>query len=48
MPACIVVKVEGGRITRLEEYLDSAHAARLSDLARGNTATAAPKKNEGA
>lgn len=35
MPACIVCAVEGGRITRLDEYLDSAHAAVL-------TAPAAP------
>ena len=47
MPACLVVQVEDGRITRLEEYLDSAHAARLSELTRGNAATAAAKKNEG-
>ena len=47
MPACLVVQVEDGRITRLEEYLDSAHAARLTELTRGNAATAAAKKNEG-
>jgi ketosteroid isomerase-like protein len=29
VPACIVCKVENGRITRLEEYLDSAHLAPL-------------------
>jgi len=29
LPACIVCSVEGGRITRLDEYLDSAHVARL-------------------
>lgn len=28
-PACIVCKVEGGRITRLDEYFDSAGAPRL-------------------
>jgi uncharacterized protein len=27
LPACIVCVVEGGRITRLDEYLDSAHTA---------------------
>jgi limonene-1,2-epoxide hydrolase len=27
LPACIVATVEGGRITRLDEYLDSAHTA---------------------
>ncbi|MEQ1866437.1 MAG: nuclear transport factor 2 family protein [Micropepsaceae bacterium] len=48
MPACLVVLVEDGRITRLEEYLDSAHAARLSDLVRGNAATTTPEKNQGA
>lgn len=32
LPACIVVTVDGGtgRITRLDEYLDSAHVARLA------------------
>jgi ketosteroid isomerase-like protein len=29
MPACIVCRVVDGRITRLEEYLDSAHVAKL-------------------
>ena len=29
LPACIVCTVEGGRITRLDEYLDSAHTAAL-------------------
>jgi uncharacterized protein len=29
VPACIVCIVEGGRITRLDEYLDSAHVAPL-------------------
>jgi len=32
MPACIVVQIAGGRITRLEEYLDSAQAAHLLSL----------------
>ena len=27
LPACIVCTVEGGHITRLDEYLDSAHTA---------------------
>lgn len=30
LPACIVATVEGGRITRLDEYLDSAHTAIFS------------------
>jgi uncharacterized protein len=30
LPACIVCTVEGGKITRLDEYLDSAHVAALS------------------
>ena len=30
VPACLVVTCAGGRITRLEEYLDSAHVARLT------------------
>jgi ketosteroid isomerase-like protein len=30
MPACVICLVEGGRITRLEEYLDPAQAAALS------------------
>ena len=29
IPACIVCEVKDGRITRLEEYLDSAHTAAL-------------------
>lgn len=29
IPACIVCRVENGRITRLDEYLDSAHVAPL-------------------
>jgi ketosteroid isomerase-like protein len=29
IPACIVATVEDGRITRLEEYLDSRHIDRL-------------------
>lgn len=32
MPACIVCEVRDGRITRLEEYLDSAHAGLLRSL----------------
>ena len=30
IPACIVATVEDGRITRLEEYLDSRHIDRLT------------------
>jgi ketosteroid isomerase-like protein len=30
IPACLVVTCDDGRITRLEEYLDSAHVARLT------------------
>jgi len=30
LPACIVCVVNGGKITRLDEYLDSAHVAALS------------------
>ncbi len=29
IPACLVVKVSQGRITRIDEYLDSAHLAAL-------------------
>lgn len=29
LPACIVCRVEIGRVVRLDEYLDSAHVARL-------------------
>jgi ketosteroid isomerase-like protein len=29
LPACIICNVEHGRITRLDEYLDSAHVAVL-------------------
>ena len=35
MPACIVVAIKDGRISRLDEYLDSAQAAALTKLARG-------------
>ena len=34
MPACIVVEIKDGRISRLDEYLDSAHTAALTQLAR--------------
>ncbi len=30
VPACVVVTVDGGRITRLDEYLDSAQVARVT------------------
>jgi ketosteroid isomerase-like protein len=30
IPACIVCRVEGGRITRLDEYLDSAQLSALA------------------
>jgi ketosteroid isomerase-like protein len=30
LPACIVCRVEGGRITRLDEYLDSAQLGALA------------------
>lgn len=39
MPACIVCQVENGRITRLEEYLDSAQAQHLLTLTSGSRAT---------
>lgn len=39
MPACIVVEVKDGRITRLEEYLDSSRVAELGRLVRGKSAT---------
>jgi len=35
MPACIVVEVKDGRISRLDEYLDSGQTAALTKLARG-------------
>jgi ketosteroid isomerase-like protein len=34
MPACLVVTVRDGRITRLDEYLDSAQAAVLQTIGR--------------
>lgn len=38
IPACLVVAVgEDGRITRLEEYLDSAHVAPLHEVAAERT-----------
>lgn len=30
VPACMVITIDGGRITRLDEYLDSAHIAELT------------------
>ena len=35
VPSCIVCTVHEGRITRLEEYLDSAHLAPLFAATRG-------------
>jgi ketosteroid isomerase-like protein len=35
MPACIVVTVVDQHITRLDEYLDSAHVARLAAAVAG-------------
>ena len=35
IPACIVVTVRDGQITRLDEYLDSKHTTPLLDAARG-------------
>jgi ketosteroid isomerase-like protein len=37
LPACIVCAVEGGKITRLDEYFDSAHAAEFSRQAPSQT-----------
>ena len=34
MPACVVVTIKDGLITRLDEYLDSAHTAALAALGR--------------
>ena len=34
MPACVIVRMKDGKITRLDEYLDSAHSAALSNLGR--------------
>ncbi len=34
MSACVVVRMEGGRITRLDEYIDSAEAGALRGLGR--------------
>ena len=34
MPACVVIRMDDGRITRLDEYLDSAQAAALSAFGR--------------
>ena len=47
MPACIVVEAKDGRITRLEEYLDSAQAAHLTNLTGGRGATEGPAKQKG-
>lgn len=30
VPACMVITIDGGRITRIEEYLDSAHVDELT------------------
>lgn len=32
VPACIVAEIADGRITRLDEYLDSAHIAQLMEV----------------
>ncbi|MGL4542954.1 MAG: nuclear transport factor 2 family protein [Polymorphobacter sp.] len=34
MPACVIVRIANGRITRLDEYLDSAHTKALRGLGR--------------
>jgi ketosteroid isomerase-like protein len=44
MPACIVCEVRDGRITRLEEYLDSAQAGHLRTLVAGKPATSPASK----
>src|SRR3546814_19197248 len=33
LPCAIICKVEGGKITRLDEYLDSAHVAEFRKFA---------------
>ena len=33
LPCCIVCKVDGGKITRLDEYFDSAHVAEFRKFA---------------
>ena len=35
MPACVIVKIEDGKIASLEEYLDTAHTQPLSSRNRG-------------
>ena len=34
MPACVVVRAEHGKIVRLDEYIDSAHAGALNAAGR--------------
>ncbi len=34
MPACVIVRMKDGLIVRLDEYLDSAHAAALQNVGR--------------
>ena len=34
MDACVVIKIENGLITRLDEYLDSAQSAKLRSFGR--------------
>jgi ketosteroid isomerase-like protein len=34
MPACVVVRMKDGKVTRLDEYLDSAQSAALTALGR--------------
>lgn len=36
LPACIVATVDGGRITRIDEYLDSAQVAELVGASAGS------------
>jgi ketosteroid isomerase-like protein len=34
MPACVVVRMKDGKVTRLDEYLDSAHSGALAAIGR--------------
>ena len=35
LPACVIVRVRDGLIVRLDEYLDSAHVAKLTEALTG-------------
>jgi ketosteroid isomerase-like protein len=43
IPACIITTIRAGRITRLDEYIDSAHVKPLLAAVRQKQSTDAPR-----